>query len=205
VPRKKVLSDADVLSAAGRVFGRIGPARFTLADVAEEAGLAPATLVQRFGSKRALMLAFAEHAANLAREPFERARGRTAEPLGALRSALLLASRSTNGRRGLSHSLAFLQEDLVDEELRAHAARHARWTETSIRELLDSALERGELATSDTARLARALQAAWNGALIQWAIRGRGSLAAWISSVIDTLLEPHLVPAPPGVARGAAP
>jgi AcrR family transcriptional regulator len=199
VSRKKMLSDADVLRAAGRVFGRIGPARFTLADVAAEAGLAPATLVQRFGSKRALMLAFAEHAANLAREPFERARGRVAEPLGALRSALLLASRPMNSQRELTHSLAFLLEDLADEELRAHAARHARWTEASIRELLDSAIERGDLVASDSARLARAVQAAWNGALIQWAIRGRGSLGTWIASVIDTLLEPHL--AAPG--RGA--
>ena len=83
-------------------------------------------------------------------------------------------------------------EDLADEELRAHAARHARWTEASIRELLDCAVERGELAAHDTARLARALQAAWNGALIQWAIRGRGSLATWIAAVVDTLLEPLL-------------
>jgi AcrR family transcriptional regulator len=182
-----------VLAAAGRVFGRVGPARFTLADVAAEAGLAPATLVQRFGSKRALMLAFAEHAASLARQPFEQARTQVAEPLGALRTALLIASRSTKGRRELTHSLAFLLEDLADEELRAHAARHARWTEASIRELLDCAVERGELASHDTARVARALQAAWNGALIQWAIRGRGSLASWISAVVDTVLEPLTV------------
>jgi hypothetical protein len=139
------------------------------------------------------MLAFAEHAASLAREPFEQARTQVADPLGALRAALLSASRSSRGRQELTHSLAFLLEDLADEELRAHAARHARWTEASIRELLDCAVERGELASHDTARLARALQAAWNGALIQWAIRGRGSLAAWISAVVDPLLEPLAV------------
>jgi AcrR family transcriptional regulator len=201
MPRKKVLPDSAVLTAAGRVFGRVGPARFTLADVAREAGLAPATLLQRFGSKRALMLAFAEHAANLARQPFEQARLRVDEPLGALRSALLIASRATKSRQELTHSLAFLLEDLVDEELRAHAARHARWTEASIRELLDSAVELGQLSASDTPRLARAVQAAWNGALIQWAIRGSGSLGAWIAAVVDTLLEPHVVPA----ATSAAP
>jgi AcrR family transcriptional regulator len=195
MPRKKLLTDAAVLAAAGRVFGRVGPARFTLGDVAKEAGLAPATLVQRFGSKRALMLAFAEHAASLARQPFEQARTQVAEPLGALRTALLIASRSTKGRRELTHSVAFLLEDLADEELRAHAARHARWTEASIRDLLDCAVERGQLASHDTARLARALQAAYSGALIQWAIRGRGSLASWITAVVDTLLEPLTVAA----------
>jgi AcrR family transcriptional regulator len=201
MPRKKLLPDSAVLAAAGRVFARVGPARFTLADVADEAGLAPATLVQRFGSKRALMLAFAEHAATLARQPFDRARARVDEPLGALRAALLIASRATKSRRELTHSMAFLLEDLVDEELRAHAARHARWTEASIRELLDSAVDRGQLAALDTTRLARAIQAAWNGALIQWAIRGRGSLGAWIAAVVDTLLEPHLTPSESARAR----
>ncbi len=193
MPRKKLLPDAAVLAAAGRVFGRVGPARFTLADVAKEARLAPATLVQRFGSKRSLMLAFAEHAASLARLPFEQARAQTSEPLGALRAALLIASRATKSRQALTHSIAFLLEDLADDELRQHAARHARWTEASIRELLDSAVAQGQLAANDTARLARALQAAWNGALIQWGIRGRGSLGAWISTVVDTVLEPYLV------------
>lgn len=201
MPRTKTLPDTEVLAAAGRVFGRVGPTRFTLADVAEEAGLSPATLVQRFGSKRALMLAFAEHAANLARHPFEQAKLKISEPLGALRAALLIAARPVQGRTELSHSLAFLLEDLVDDELRAHAARHARWTETSIRELLDSAVAHGQLAPADTARLARALQAAWNGALIQWALRGRGSLGAWLTAVVDALLEPHLTALAP---RGGA-
>lgn len=194
MPRKKALSDVAVLAAAGRVFGRIGPNRFTLADVAEEAGLAPATLSQRFGSKHALMLAFAEHAANTARSPFELAKIRVSEPLAALQAALGLASRPLRSRRELAHALVFLLEDLADKELRAHAARHARWTESSIRELLDSAVALGQLRATDTARLARALQAAWNGALIQWAIRGRGALGEWVGAVVETLLEPHVVP-----------
>lgn len=194
MPRKKALSDVAVLAAVGRVFGRIGPSRFTLADVAEEAGLAPATLSQRFGSKRALMLAFAEHAAKTARAPFELAKIRVSEPLAALQAALTLASQPLRSRRELAHSVVFLLQDLTDKELRAHAARHAGWTESSIRELLDSAVALGQLRATDTARLARALQAAWNGALIQWAIRGRGALGDWVGAVIDTLLEPHVIP-----------
>ena len=53
--RRKVTPDADVLTATMRVVNRVGPGRLTLADVAAEAGLAPATLLQRFGSKRGLI------------------------------------------------------------------------------------------------------------------------------------------------------
>ena len=192
MPRKKLLSDADVLAAAGRVFTRVGPSRFTLADVAEEAGLSPATLVQRFGSKRALMLAFAEHAAGEARRPFEEAQSEGGSALEALRAALVHAMRATKDRQELAHSLAFLVEDLADPALGAYAAQHARWTEASIRVLLEHAAARGELVGADPARLAHALQAAWNGAMIQWALRGRGALAGWIGAVVDTLLAPYV-------------
>ena len=58
-PRPRAASDADILDATARAMARLGPARLTLADVAREAGLSPATLVQRFGSKRGLLLAVA--------------------------------------------------------------------------------------------------------------------------------------------------
>ena len=50
--RPRTHSDDALLDATFRAVGAVGPARLTLADVAREAGVAPATLVQRFGSKR---------------------------------------------------------------------------------------------------------------------------------------------------------
>src|SRR5260370_31334591 len=49
-PRPRVTSDAAILEATARAIGRMGPTRLTLADVAEEAGGAPATLLQSIGS-----------------------------------------------------------------------------------------------------------------------------------------------------------
>ena len=73
--RPRTKSDAAVLEAAAVVFGRTGPS-FTLADVAKEAGLAPATLVQRFGSKRGLLLALSKTAAEGADACFAQIRAR---------------------------------------------------------------------------------------------------------------------------------
>ena len=56
-PRPRTVSDAQILYATQRAMSRLGPTRMTLAAVAKEAGLSAATLVQRFGSKRGLMLA----------------------------------------------------------------------------------------------------------------------------------------------------
>ncbi|MGY5106972.1 helix-turn-helix domain-containing protein, partial [Streptomyces sp. 900105245] len=52
-----------ILRAAADVIGRVGPVGLTLAVVAREVGLVPGTLVQRFGSKRGLLLALAEQSA----------------------------------------------------------------------------------------------------------------------------------------------
>jgi AcrR family transcriptional regulator len=58
-PRPRQASDAEILAAALTAILRHGPVRLTLAHVAREAGLSPAALVQRFGSKRGLLLAVA--------------------------------------------------------------------------------------------------------------------------------------------------
>ena len=85
--RHRTRPDSDVLAATIRVISRVGPTRFTLADVAADVGLAPATLLQRFGSKRGLLLAVAREGAAGAAEYFSQARSGKSSPLSALNSA----------------------------------------------------------------------------------------------------------------------
>src|SRR5205823_2473684 len=56
-PRPRKTSDDDILAATARVMQRLSPTQLTLADIAKEAGIVPATLIQRFGTKRGLPLA----------------------------------------------------------------------------------------------------------------------------------------------------
>ena len=51
----KVISDEEILDRALPVIAAGGPAGFTLADVARKVGVAPATLLQRFGDKQTLI------------------------------------------------------------------------------------------------------------------------------------------------------
>jgi AcrR family transcriptional regulator len=182
------MPDAEVLRAVARVLLRVGPSRFTLADVSVESGLSPATLLQRFSSKRGLILAFARSAADDAAAPFRRAREAHESPIEALRAALAGAAEELRSRQEIANSLAVLLDDLTDDEMRAAAARHAELTEAAIRELLDEAVAAGELPATDTAALALSVQAAHNGALIQWALRGSGSFEAWLGRVLAPLL-----------------
>src|SRR5688572_11388706 len=83
-PRPRTVTDDDILAAAARAMSKVPPTRFTLAEVAREAGLAPATLVQRFGSKRGLLLALAAQSAVSMDACVDMARQAHPSPLAAL-------------------------------------------------------------------------------------------------------------------------
>src|SRR5688572_25100359 len=114
-PRPRTTPDADVLTAAERALARVGPARLTLADVAAEAGLAPATLLQRFGSKRGLLLALQSQRCERVALEFTAAKRRDQPPLEALLAALTRLAGDA-APDALANRLAFLHGELGDAE-----------------------------------------------------------------------------------------
>jgi AcrR family transcriptional regulator len=187
--RPRTTSDEAILRAAGRAIAQHGPGGLTLAAVASEAGLAPATLVQRFGSKRGLLLAVAKQAGEGTGELFQRARDKHKSPLDALYTALGELAASVRTPRELANSMGFLQLDLTDPEFHQHAAGQARRTHAEIAALLADAVTARELAGDvDPARLARSVQVTYNGVLILWAVLGDGDLVDVLRADIDQLL-----------------
>src|SRR5438034_8153749 len=188
-PRPRTTSDADILAATQRVVSRLGP-NLTLADVATEAGVSPATLVQRFGSKRGLLLAFAASGAEGLGSEFHRIRAAHRSPLAAIHGVAECIAGMAATPEMLSNSLAFLQMDLFDPDFHKHALTHSRGMQAGIKALLDEAVTEGELQKCDTTRLARAVQALIGGSLLQWAIDREGKSATRISEDLDALLRP---------------
>ncbi len=65
---------------------------------------------------------------------------------------------------------------------------------TEIEAVLDRAVAAGELTATDTPRLAYAVQATYNGAIVTWALYRKGRLDGWLRRELDTLLAPHRRP-----------
>lgn len=191
--RPRTVSDTDILTATGRAISRVGAARLTLADVAAEVGLAAPTLVQRFGSKRGLLLAFAGEGPQAARDHFAKVRRRQPSPVKALLAALSSMAGPVVHPEALANHLTVLHLDLTDPEFHALALEHARTVREELQALLDAAVQAGELLACDTDRLATALQVAYNGTLITWAIHRQGRLSTWIRGQAELLLEPYRV------------
>src|SRR5437868_13679603 len=80
-PRPRETSDEEILAATGRAMQNYSPTQLTLPHVAKEAGVVPATLIQRFGTKRNFLLAACRTAPARVRQQFDAARAKHKAPL----------------------------------------------------------------------------------------------------------------------------
>ena len=197
--RPRTVSDEDLINATIRIMSRLGPVKLTLAEVAKEAGVTAATLVQRFGSKRGLMLKIAADAAGSGDACFDMVRAAHPDsPLDALVAAATGMAQMANTAEELANSLAFLQIDITDPEFHVHTLEMSKKTVAGYRTLLKEAIAAGELKPHDATRMARAINAIAGGSLISWAIFREGTAERWLKRDLDTLLGPFKVLPPKG-------
>ena len=194
-PRPRTIPDEQILLAAQRAMSRLGPVRLTLAEVAREAGLSAATLVQRFGSKRGLMLAIWASALDGIDGCFTMAHPAHTSPLGVLLDTATTMARHTKSPEEMANHLAFLQIDVSDPEYHRYMLELSQRTEVGYRTLLDAAIAAKELRACDTTRLARAIGAMIGGSLIGWAVFRQGTAESWVRRDLDTLIAPYRVTA----------
>jgi AcrR family transcriptional regulator len=193
-PRRRKAEDEDVFAALVRVMLRCGPAELTLAAIAAEAGVTASALVQRFGSKRALLLAHARHAAASGDIGFGTPLGeRTASPLHALRGVTAVHAKLAESPRAALRNLAYLQNDLADPPLRRHLLRMTRAARARYEQLVADAIAAHELRADTNVRaLARMIELTLNGSFLGWTIYREGAAADWLREDLDTLLAPYL-------------
>lgn len=196
--RPRTVTDDEILAATARAISRVGPHGLTLAAVAAEANLAAPTLVQRFGSKRGLLLAFSRQASGDPATRFASARARHPSPLKALRAGLIGMVDGIDTPEELANHLAFLQLELVDLDFHQHVLAHGKAMLGQIHSVLADAVDCGELDPCDLPQLARAVYCVYNGALITWAVFREGTLARWLGRELDPLFAP---PPEPGASR----
>ena len=191
--RPRTVPDDVVLRAAAEAVRDLGPAALTLAEIGRRAGLSPATLLQRFGSKRGLLLALARHSAQAL--PLRlRSAADSAAPVEALVATLAELAGGIRSTAEFAHHLAFLLLDLTDPDFQEVTREHAGGVEAAVTEVLAAALARGHLPgrrPDDLPALGRAVHAAYNGALVTWGMTGDGTPGDEVRRQLH-----HLLPTP---------
>lgn len=186
MPRRKQLPDTDVLDRALDVLHTAGPAGLTFAAVAGATSLAPATLVQRFGSKAGLLQRALLHAWDRLEERTTTL-GATVDrtPEGAVAFVVGLSAQY-GGIGRYADALLVLREDLRDPEVRRRGAAWHR----SVVAVLDSCLA-GEPDAPPGAGAAVATY--WQGTLLWWSFDPRVAVTEHVqrevSGFLGTLLR----------------
>lgn len=189
-PRKA--SDDEIFEAAYLVMQRLGPAQWTLADIASEAGLTAGALVQRFGSKRTLHVALISRFADGVPGMYAALRKLHRSPLAALRAYVDQVACLAASPEGLAHHLDYLRLDLTDPDMHVHFKRQAEAARAFVSAVLAEAVACGELrAGTDTAALTRLVETMITGSLFTWATYREGPAATWMRRDLNAVLAPH--------------
>jgi len=195
-PRPRKASDDEVFAAAHRAMTRLGPGELTLGEIAAEAGVTASALVQRFGSKRELMLRLSSLLAASAGDLFAALRAKHKTPLATLRAYAECMAELGPTPEALARNLTWLLVDLTDPGFKKNVQTQTRATEREIRTLLEDAFKAGELwpiagRRANPAALARAVSALISGSLMSWAFVQEGTSASWIRKDLDVVLGPY--------------
>jgi AcrR family transcriptional regulator len=171
MPRRKAISDEEILDRALPIMAEAGPAGFTLADVARAAGVAPATLLQRFGDKQTLI-----------ERAFARDNERFIPWLESLPDGVGVdvvvgiyaeATKLFGDNPSLADHLLWLREDIRDPALNRLAQQRFRLFRAAIVKRLPPMPVPPE-------RAARLLDAQCHGAVVQWALEPTGALSDFV-------------------------
>ena len=195
-PRPRKASDEEVFAAAYRAMNRLGPGDLTLADIAEEAGVTASALVQRFGSKRDLMLLLSGQVAGGTGHLFAGLRAANRSPLATLYAYAECMAGLGPTPAALARNLSWLLVDLTDPDFKRNVQAQTRSTEREIRKLIEEAFKAGELRQVDGRRvnytaLARVVSAQISGSLMSWAFYEEGTAASWIRRDLSVVLGPY--------------
>lgn len=177
--RKRTIPDEALLDAALELVHRSGPDALSFGALAARTGLAASTLVQRFGTKPAMLRAALERAwEGLERRTAEADAAAGPGPRGVVDLLMALTSEYDDD---FADQLLVLREDLRDPVLRA---RGERWLDA-----LGVAVTRrvGEAAVGSI------VVAYWQGLLTVWAFTRTEPVAAFVRTRVEGLLD-RLVP-----------
>jgi AcrR family transcriptional regulator len=181
MPRKRTISDDALLDAALVIVRASGPDALTFAALAPRAGLAGSTIVQRFGTKAALLQAALSRAWDLLDEATATAIDNAApEPLGVI--DMLVDLSGQYDPQDYADQLLLLREDLRNPVLRA---RGRAWLAT-LTEAIDQRLDQ---ATGGAAGLGELVVAQWQGTLTVWGFARSAPLESAVRTALEVLFD----------------
>jgi AcrR family transcriptional regulator len=193
VGRPRSFSDEDAFRATTRLLIEHGASGITLADLARDLGCTAPALNVRFGSRIGLLKAYYAWATQMDSERFRRVRDEFASPIAAVQARFTLPAHDRLEElvdsTGQAKLLSLLSEAQADPEFADLVAERSRLFERELTDLLQAAIDAGELEPCDPGALSHLLYTSFVGASFIWSVKPRGSVLDEVTGVLETALE----------------
>lgn len=174
----------------------MGNEHLTLSLIADEVGCSPPALVQRFGSKRALLMKYVAWSTERIRERFDALDDSEVSPLQRIKEMVGLPRSARpyeiTDPEGLPTSVFMHLAAWNDEAFKPLVEERTALIESELKNLLEQATIAGEIRGCDEQRMARTLMTAFSGAALQAIAVSREPIEDRMTQLVDHLLEPYL-------------
>lgn len=186
--RPRTYSDDALLQAAHHAILDLGD-RATLSDIGKRAGVTPAALTKRFGSKHGLLVQLSRRWVTGIDAELAAAEASVADPVEKILSVATSGAGELDRPEQVGTQLSGLADDLRDPELRELLSEGWGKLRQRLEELFATAADQGHLLGAPPPRqAARILLSLVQGGSLYWSLNPQGSLVTEIRSDVRALL-----------------
>jgi AcrR family transcriptional regulator len=195
VGRPRSFEDDAIFAATARVIARVGHDRLTLAVIAEEVGCSAPALVQRFGSKRALIRSYIEWSISHNQQRWDQVTSGDQSPIEAIKARVQMPRSErpdeVTDPEGFPSTVYFHLVAWEDEALRPLVDDRRQKAEDELRKMLELATQSGEISDCNEAQLASLLFTAFQGAALQSLATPGAHIEDRLGELVETLIAPY--------------
>lgn len=192
MPRKKTIDDETLLKMVLEVITKVGPTTFSLKDLRKKTGLSPATLLQRFGSKKNILHKAIELSNSHLGDRFTNRVAISKSPTEEIINIYLDLSMQFSRPIDVANGLDILKLDITEKKLNKLTRKYFEIRRKKIEYLIILAQEKNEITSKiNAAELVLTLESLWQGSIMLWALIGKGQIHEWLKKRFSACIKLH--------------
>ncbi len=191
--RPREFSDEAIFYGVYLALCKKGYGRLALTDVSNEAGISPAALLKRFGSKKALFLAYSDYVIQLTDKSYKEALTLDTTPIEALRRIFKNALKLASDPISLANHTSFYLESTSDPDLLERSKKRLKLIDRETQGLILKAIDNKEIKSCNVELISTVLQSAVTGAMLIWLKDSDKTLEELIDGCFQVIFEPLLL------------
>jgi AcrR family transcriptional regulator len=190
MPRKKILDDKTILQCAFEVILKVGASDFNLQDLSKKTGLSPSTLIQRFGSKKNILLEAIKLARQNLKEDLNKITLSHKSPTQQIINIYLEPVNLLKSPESVAKTLDLIKLEIKQKKLKPLVRDFFRIRRKKIKVLIIAGQKEQEIRSNlNSLQIISHLETLWHGSIVLWALIGKNTAHEWLKKELHFFLK----------------